>query len=55
MPRIAVLAGGRVAADGPPETALGAVVVRDVFGVAPESLPVGPWSTRAAPAASARA
>ena len=48
MPRIAVLAGGRVAADGPPETALGAEVVRDVFGVAPESLPVGPWSAVAA-------
>jgi iron complex transport system ATP-binding protein len=44
MPRIAVLAGGRIAADGGPRAALGREVVRDVFGVAPESLPIGPWS-----------
>ena len=55
MPRIAVLAGGRVAADGPPEIALGADVVRDVFGVAPESLPIGPWSATAAPGRAGRA
>jgi iron complex transport system ATP-binding protein len=47
VPRIAVLAGGRLAADGPPPQALGPEVVREVFGVAPESLPLGPWSAAA--------
>ena len=44
IPRVIVVAGGRVAADGPPETALRADVIRDVFDVPPERLPSGPWS-----------
>jgi iron complex transport system ATP-binding protein len=35
FPRVVVLQGGRVAADGPPRTALAAGTIRDVFGVDP--------------------
>lgn len=45
VPRIVVVAGGRIAADGPAEIALRADVIRDVFDVPPERLPIGPWST----------
>jgi iron complex transport system ATP-binding protein len=44
VPRIVVVAGGRIAADGPPEIALRADVIREVFEVPPERLPPGPWS-----------
>ncbi|HET7472829.1 MAG TPA: ABC transporter ATP-binding protein [Candidatus Limnocylindrales bacterium] len=49
VPRIVVVAEGRIAADGPPEVALRGEVIRDVFGVPPERLPVGPWSAGAPP------
>jgi iron complex transport system ATP-binding protein len=45
VPRIVVVAGGRIAADGPPEVALRAEVIRDVFEVEPDRLPPGPWSS----------
>jgi iron complex transport system ATP-binding protein len=45
VPRIVVVAGGRIAADGPPGVALRADVIREVFDVPPERLPPGPWST----------
>jgi iron complex transport system ATP-binding protein len=51
VPRIVVVAGGRIAADGPAEVALRGEVIRDVFEVPPERLPPGPWS--AAPASVA--
>jgi iron complex transport system ATP-binding protein len=51
VPRIVVVAGGRIAADGPAEVALRGEVIRDVFDVPPERLPPGPWS--AAPASVA--
>lgn len=44
VPRIVVVAGGRIAADGPPEVALRGEIIRDVFDVPPERLPPGPWS-----------
>ena len=44
IPRIVVVAGGRIVADGPPAEALDAARIRDVFGVDPAVLPVGPWS-----------
>jgi len=52
VPRVVVVADGRIAADGPPETALRGEVIRDVFGVAPERLPAGPWSSGPIQAAS---
>jgi iron complex transport system ATP-binding protein len=45
IPRIVVLAAGRLVADGPPETALDADRIREVFQVDPAVLPAGPWST----------
>ena len=50
IPRIVVVAGGGIAADGPPAAALDADRIREVFGVDPAVLPDGPWSGRAAPA-----
>jgi iron complex transport system ATP-binding protein len=44
IPRIAVVAEGGIAADGPPDVALDAEHVRAVFGVDPADLPSGPWS-----------
>ena len=44
IPRIAVLAGGRVVADGSPAEALDGARIRDVFEVDPALLPDGPWS-----------
>jgi iron complex transport system ATP-binding protein len=44
IPRIVVVADGGIAADGPPEVALSAETVRDVFRVDPADLPSGPWS-----------
>ncbi len=44
IPRIVVLAEGRLVADGPPEAALDADRIREVFRVDPAALPVGPWS-----------
>jgi iron complex transport system ATP-binding protein len=44
IPRIVVVADGRVVADGPPAEALGGERIRDVFGVEPGLLPAGPWS-----------
>jgi len=44
LPRIVVLDGGRVVADGPPAEALDADRIRDVFGVDPAVMPEGPWS-----------
>jgi iron complex transport system ATP-binding protein len=46
IPRIVVVADGRVVADGPPDEALRADLIRDVFGVEPALLPSGPWSRR---------
>ena len=47
VPRIVVVANGRIAADGPPDVALRGEIIRDVFGVPPERLPIGPWSAGA--------
>jgi iron complex transport system ATP-binding protein len=44
IPRIVVVAGGRVVADGPPAEALDGERIRDVFGVEPDQLPDGPWT-----------
>ena len=44
LPRIVVLDGGRLVADGPPADALDADRIRDVFGVDPAVMPDGPWS-----------
>jgi iron complex transport system ATP-binding protein len=43
FPRVVVLAGGRVVADGPPSDTLDAHRIRDVFGVDPAlvRLPLG--------------
>jgi len=49
IPRIVVVADGRIVADGPPAEALGGDRIRDVFGVEPALLPEGPWSRMAAP------
>ncbi len=46
IPRIVVVADGRVVADAAPETALDEPLIRDVFGVDPALLPDGPWSPR---------
>jgi iron complex transport system ATP-binding protein len=35
FPRVVVMDGGRLVADGPPSVALGATAIRDVFGVDP--------------------
>jgi iron complex transport system ATP-binding protein len=35
FPRVVVIDGGRIVADGPPSTALGPESIRDVFGVDP--------------------
>jgi iron complex transport system ATP-binding protein len=44
IPRIVVVAGGGIAADGPPSAALDGERIREVFGVDPALLPDGPWS-----------
>ncbi|HET7031125.1 MAG TPA: ABC transporter ATP-binding protein [Candidatus Limnocylindrales bacterium] len=55
VPRIVVVAGGRIAADGPPELALRGDVIREVFGVEPDRLPAGPWTaSRTVPGAAPR-
>jgi iron complex transport system ATP-binding protein len=43
LPRIVVLDGGRLVADGPPSEALDADRIRNVFGVDPAVMPDGPW------------
>jgi iron complex transport system ATP-binding protein len=53
IPRIVVVADGRIVADGPPAEALGGDRVRDVFGVEPSLLPEGPWSRPAGVEAAA--
>ena len=53
IPRIVVVADGRIVADGPPAEALGGDRVRDVFGVEPSLLPQGPWSRPAGVEAAA--
>ena len=45
VPRVAVVADGRIVVDGPPAHALDAERIRTVFGVEPAWLPAGPWST----------
>jgi iron complex transport system ATP-binding protein len=44
IPRIVVVADGRVVADGTAEAALDHDLIRKVFGVDPDRLPVGPWT-----------
>jgi iron complex transport system ATP-binding protein len=44
IPRIVVVADGGVVADGPPDEALTAATIRDVFRVDPRDLPEGPWT-----------
>src|SRR6185295_6983159 len=44
IPRIVVVADGRVVADGPPGEALDGDRIRDVFAVEPDLLPDGPWT-----------
>ena len=44
IPRIVVVADGRVVADGPPGEALNGDRIRDVFAVEPDLLPDGPWT-----------
>ena len=46
IPRIVVVADGRVVADGSPDEALTAATIRDVFDVDPGELAEGPWSGR---------
>ena len=46
IPRIVVVADGRVVADGPPDEALNGDRIRDVFAVEPDLLPDGPWTRR---------
>ena len=53
IPRIAVLADGRLVADGPPEVALDGDRIREVFRVDPAMLPAGPWSASAGASALA--
>jgi iron complex transport system ATP-binding protein len=48
IPRIVVVAGGGIAADGAPQDALGGERIREVFEVDPEVLPAGPWTTEGA-------
>jgi ABC-type cobalamin/Fe3+-siderophores transport system ATPase subunit len=44
FPRIVLVAGGRIHADGSPADVLSADRIREVFGVDPAILPMGPWS-----------
>jgi iron complex transport system ATP-binding protein len=48
IPRIVLVADGRVVADGPAADVLDADRIRSVFGVDPALLPSGPWSPAAA-------
>ena len=50
IPRIVVVADGRVVADGPPDMALNGDRIRDVFAVEPDLLPDGPWTRHPATA-----
>jgi iron complex transport system ATP-binding protein len=54
LPRIVVLDQGRLVADGPPDRALDADRIREVFGVDPAVMPDGPWSRPPAVAATRR-
>jgi iron complex transport system ATP-binding protein len=45
IPRIVVVADGRIVSDGSPSEALPADVVREVFRVDVTDLPAGPWSS----------
>jgi iron complex transport system ATP-binding protein len=47
IPRIVLVADGRVVADGPPADALDGDRIRSVFGVDPALLPSGPWTAEA--------
>ena len=44
FPRIVLLAGGRIEADGAPADVLSGDRIRDVFQVDPSILPIGPWT-----------
>ena len=44
FPRIVLVADGRIHADGPPGDVLSGERIRDVFGVDPAILPIGPWT-----------
>jgi iron complex transport system ATP-binding protein len=44
FPRIVLVAGGRIEADGPPADVLSGDRIRDVFQVDPSILPIGPWT-----------
>lgn len=54
FPRIALVAGGTLAADGSPAKVLAAERVAEVFGVAPALLPFGPWSAAGSAGAAGR-
>ncbi len=54
FPRLLLVAGGRLHADGPPRDVLSADNIRDVFGVDPAILPPGPWSGAAPEPGTAR-
>ena len=45
FPRIILVADGRIHADGGARDVLSGDRIRDVFGVDPNILPIGPWST----------
>jgi iron complex transport system ATP-binding protein len=54
LPRIVVLAQGRLVADGAPGEALDGDRIRDVFGVDPGVMPEGPWTQRPVAAGAPR-
>ncbi|MEO5940821.1 MAG: ABC transporter ATP-binding protein [Candidatus Limnocylindrales bacterium] len=55
IPRIVLVADGRIVADGSPDVALDGDRIRSVFGVDPALLPSGPWSADPATQATSRA
>jgi iron complex transport system ATP-binding protein len=54
FPRIVLVAGGRIEADGPPADVLSGDRIRDVFQVDPSILPMGPWTPKSTERTAAR-